>query len=251
MFAALETALAEAIAEHQPDDVNVIRGPTRPPNSTSKSFVGVSLSRIETLTAQSSADSAKGRHEPVYATTRLIFKDPQQASITLPDDKHEDVFELQSPPGKWLRRGDDFYIEERTIHFYRAPQAAVVVLLRGKETGGYRERAPAELFLTMTSWGEGIEQSDAMNATAIRAALLTLSQLDVTETDMGSGFFARLENIRASLRNVTRSVEEIEQKQWFRAIVVVSICGDIVFELVRDESHAKGRIKEIVIKSAQ
>jgi hypothetical protein len=171
-------------------------------------------------------------------------------NFTLPKDTQGEVVELESPPGRLLRQGDQYVLEGNTVRFYRPPaqaDIAVVAFLRGERAHGFLERRRCEISLVTRAWAREHGEADKLLSSALAAALLASSDignLDDSAPD-DSGVRIRLRRPVVTLLGLSRGAEEHEETPFFRAQAEFLIRGELEQLVAVGEPEPESRIREV------
>lgn len=130
--------------------------------------------------------------------------------FTVPDSVTADITDLECPPGRPLRVGDDYSVDGRTVRLMRPPPAGqhnVLVRLRGGPARGFLDRRPCLVTLAVDVWANGPVQLGTTAARALAAVLaasVDLPHLEAAPHD-DLGVRVRLLRPTAAWISTTRS----------------------------------------------
>lgn len=249
MLVAIESYFHDALRPAIPDEVDVATGPSRGPGADATLLVEVFASGLK-LDLPQGEDLAALR-EPAFFTQVQQWKaDGKRVDFVVPESVPGQVVEVESPPGRPLRRGDDYTLDGRTVRLYRPPAAAdvgVVALLRGERATGFLERRRCELTLHTRAWAREAHAADTLLAAALPAALVATSDLGNLDAALPADSSVRLRLLRpvASLVGITRSAELLGDTVFFRAQADFLLRGELEQLVTLGEPEPQGIIREV------
>lgn len=251
MLNGLESHLLEAIAAAEPPDLTIRSGPVFPPDGRSEAEqLAVSVHSLESTQSEHGERGLEGR-EPAFLSQRLVFAaDGQQLDFLLDEATTGRVAEIQAPPGKLARAGDDYQIAGRKIQFYRPPprgEEGVLVWLAGAESQGYRERTPCQADVEVVAWAKESATADRLLEPALAAALASFVDLDLISLHEDEQSDVRLQLLRpvAHFNAVERSAEQIGAARFFRSAAHLRVRGELELTVALGEAAPEGRIAHI------
>jgi hypothetical protein len=206
MLRALERYLQPLIQAALPNGTSVVTGPYLP-SGTGAVVLHAHTLRVAPPPAEADDD------EPGHVVEHVTFPaDGQTRDFALPQDATGELVEVESPPGTLVKSGDAYYLEGRTIRFYRAPAPAATAVrarLRGAEAAGYSRRQRCTVGLDLAVWAETMASADDRLAEVLQAALAALIAVPILETDplAGAGVSLRILSPRVWLTGMRRAVQ--------------------------------------------
>lgn len=171
MIHLLEHQLLDALRKIHPAELDIKTGPVFPPSSTAKQMLAITVSQIESRHPELNEDSEHERTPAHQKQSHTLIANGEELDFTLPDTAVGEVGEIESPAGHLIRRGDDYRVENRMIKFYRAPQADLIVHLRGERAHGYREQQACRIALNIESWEKTANTADTILQYSIATVL--------------------------------------------------------------------------------
>ncbi|NBD08296.1 hypothetical protein [Corallococcus silvisoli] len=251
MLVALESYFHDALRPAVPDAVEISTGPSLGPVAEAESLVEVCVSQLK-LEPLPGLDLAAQREAAYFAQVHRWASDGKKVDFELPAKALGQVAEVESPPGRPLRRGDDYVVDGRTVRFYQPPalaDVAVVVFLRGARSAGFLERRRCELSLVIRAWARQSGAADPLLSAALAAALVASADLgnldDSYASPADSGVRLRLLRPVMSLSGIHRSAETVAETPFFRAEAEFLIRGDLEQLVALGEPEAEGIIREV------
>ncbi|WP_408890275.1 hypothetical protein ACJ2CR_04860 [Myxococcus faecalis] len=237
MLLAIESYFHDALRAAIPETVEVATGPSRGPSVEMEALVEVIASRMK-LTLPEGDDLTALRQPSYFAQVHRWAGNGTRKDFTLPANATGQVVEVESPPGRPLRRGDDYVVEESTLRLYRAPAVAseaVVAYLRGTRAEGFLERRRCELRLSVRAWVKSPGNAAPLLSRALAAALAAsadLGNLEDEDTEAEtSGVRLRLLQPQATLVEVHRTLE---------------LQGDIPYHRAQANFLVRGELEQLV-----
>lgn len=205
MLAAVEAHYANALAAALGQATPVLRGPAPavPAGASAQVLAG------ELALVVPADDLTRDRNAARLFTSHAWDADGAATEFPLPQGSGE-LAEVEAPPGRPRRRGDDVRVEAAALRFYRPPaagQPGVRAMFLGTRAEGFFERRPGELRLVIAVRADTAAGLDAALATALAAALRASAALPTFEGPPAPGVRARLLRAAAALAGVTRRAE--------------------------------------------
>jgi len=161
-----------------------------------------------------SADAVRGARRSVreFQRSQLL---PQggaasdQLDFVIPPELAGDLGEVERSPGVPARPDDDYVIDQRTIHFFRPPQAPVGITLYGRPAQGYVSRRPCQIEVSVRIRAAQAERAEALLRTVVSTLLLAAAELTNLEVVAPAGASVRLRLLAptAALTTVRRYAE--------------------------------------------
>ncbi|WP_223645796.1 hypothetical protein [Corallococcus sp. EGB] len=251
MLVAIESYFHDALRSAVPGSVEISTGPSRGPGAETALLVEVCASHLK-LDPPPGDDLAAQREAAYFAQVHRWSANGKQVDFDLPEQARGRVVDVESPPGRPLRRGDDYVVEGRKVRFYQPPalaDVAVVAFLRGERSAGFLERRRCELSLVIRAWARAAGAADPLLSAALTAALVAsadLGNLDDTEVPPAdSGVRLRLMRPVMSLSGIQRSAETVDDTPFYRAQAEFLIRGDFEQLVALGEPEAEGIIREV------
>jgi hypothetical protein len=248
MLAAVEAYFLAALEPALPKGTPVTAGPSPGPAEAGAALVEIVASRLTLLpvVAEVSSDPRQPAH---LGGLKRFTADGVRADFPLPDDAGGEVVGVESPPGRPLRRGDDYYVEGRVIRLYRAPPAAAAVLvrLRGERARGYAEERPARIDLAVRAWAPELGRADELLGLAVGSALVAAVDLASLDTASPGRPEVRLHLARpvTTLAGMVRSAETVRGATSYRVEAQLGIEGTLELVVALGQAEAGAMIKEV------
>ncbi|MCY1020989.1 hypothetical protein [Pyxidicoccus sp. MSG2] len=249
MLVSVETFFHDALRSALPDDIDVATGPSPGPKADVTQLVEVTAASLK-LALPEGADLTARREPAFHFGVHRWRANGKQVDFVLPEGALGQVVEVESPPGRPLRRGDDYLVEGRTVRFYRPPaqaDVAVVALLRGASAPGFLERSPCDIPLIIRAWSQENGAADALLASALNAALIASSGMGNFDDPASDDSGVRIRLLRPSmvLVGLARGAELLHEKQFFRAQAEFLIRGELEQLVAVGEPEPTGIIREV------
>ncbi len=253
MLGLLEEKLYQTVNNALDDSITVVGGPNPKPKGSVKKMLGVAASDLQTghptardevLTARSGSWLGQ-THKPDASGDETDFKVPESLS--------GEISEVEAPPGHPMASGDDYFIQDRTVHFYRPPpkgSPGVAVYLRGDNAKGYREVYPCQIDIALTAWAQNAEDADDVFVPAFSALLAAFVELPIIRTGPDNiGVSLRLLKPAAVPNSISRTVTDIDGTDFHRVTAVVKVLGDLEVIVALGEAQPESIIESIEYKS--
>lgn len=249
MLVAIESYFHDALRAAVPDTVEVTTGPSRGPGAEALPRVEVSASQLK-LELPQGEDLTAAREAAFFTHVQRWPSDGTRVDFLLPEKLPGQVVEVESPPGRPLRRGDDYTVEGRTVRCYRPPAAAdvgVVAIVRGARAAGFLERRRCEVTLVTRAWGEDAHAADALLAGVLPAALIASGDLGNLDAGFPEDSGVRLRLLRpvVSLVALSRGLEQEGDARAFRAQAEFLVRGELEQLVTLGEPEPEGLIREV------
>ncbi|HWN71315.1 MAG TPA: hypothetical protein VNM90_26940 [Haliangium sp.] len=206
MLRALERYLQPLVQAALPGGTSVVTGPYQP------SGIGAVVLHAHTLRVEPPPAEAEG-DDPGHVVEHVTWPaDGQLRDFALPESVTGELVEVESPPGRLVKAGDAYYLEQRTIRFYRPPAAAspaVRARIRGAEAAGYSRRQRCTLGLELAVWATSMTTADDRLGVILPATLAALIAVPILEADpvAGTGVSLRIMSPRVLLAGMRRAVQ--------------------------------------------
>jgi hypothetical protein len=198
-----------------------------------------------------SDDPTEHRGTVQFGAVHRWSGDGTTRDFLVPDMQARDVAELECPPGRPLRAGDDYAVDGRTIRLMRpAPvgQDNLLVRLRGGPARGYLDKRPCTVTLLAHVWAADAAQLAPLSA-RVHAALLAASA-DVPHLEAAPqddlGVRVRLLRPVAVWTATTRAAVPIGQTLFIRDTLEFKVHGELEQRVVLGQPEPVGVIESIV-----
>ncbi|WP_164013164.1 hypothetical protein [Pyxidicoccus trucidator] len=249
MLVAIESYFHDALLAAVPDTVDVTTGPSRGPGAEATLLVEVFASGLK-LELPQGEDLAAQRETAFFTQVQRWKTDGKRVDFVVPATALGQVVDVESPPGRPLRRGDDYALEERTVRLYRPPASAevgVVAFLRGERAAGFRERRRCEVSLVTRAWGRDAHAADTLLASVLPATLIASSDLGNLDAGLADDSGVRLRLLRPvmSLLGIQRSGEQRGETFFCRAQAEFLLRGELEQLVTMGEPEPEGLIREV------
>lgn len=248
MLYALESKLVAALPEALPEGVQVRAGPSAGPPEEGVQRVEVSASRLEVPDLKE--DAPPGR-EPAHLTHLQHWSaDGEARDFTLPAEVPGEILEVESPPGRLMRLGQDYQLDGTTVRFFSPPAAAadaVVATVRQGRARGFLERRPCQARLTVTSWATDFPRADELLDRALAAVLTRCVELETLEaTHLGaSGVRLRLLEPAVTLVGLERAWHPVGTRLVPSAVATLRLEARLELSVAVGSLPPEGRIQEL------
>jgi hypothetical protein len=249
MLPAVEAHFLSALGSVLPAGTSLTAGPSAGPSAGAVALVEVIASRLSLLPA--AGDERAGARNPAFLVLTHSFpSDGAARDFLVPEDVVGDVVEVESPPGRPLKRGDDYLVEGRGIRFYRPPARADVAVLarvRGERRRGYEQVEPCRIDLAVRVWANERGRADDLAAASLAAVLVAAEDLGNVDGGFTSQPAVRLRLLRAAaaMTALARSVDTLEGALFHRADIELILRGDLEQIVTLGEPALEGVIREV------
>ncbi|WP_141323106.1 hypothetical protein [Myxococcus sp. AB025B] len=252
MLLAIESYFHDVLRAAMPESVEVSAGPSKGPSTDIDAGVEVIATRMR-LALPEGDDLTSLRQPSYFAQVFRWAGDGIRKDFALPANAAGQVVEVESPPGRPLRRGDDYVVEESMLRLYRAPATAseaVVAYLRGSRAAGFLERRRCEVRLSILVWVKtAVGDAAPLMSRALAATLAAsadMGNLEDENTDAEtSGVRLRLLQPQATLVDVQRTLELQDATAYFRAQANFLVCGELEQLVSLGTPESEGIILEV------
>jgi hypothetical protein len=256
MLSVIEDLIVAALRPVLPADLEVVAGAATAP-AAAPGRVAVLVGPLTVQLPDAAADPIEGR-EPAYAFRQQSLAHDAGAgaetgaeagtsAYALPANALPELTEVQSPPGRILRPGDDYGVDGRTIRFRYPPAAAIAVLTRGAPAQGFRDTQPCQVDISLAAWATSIAAADAMAGSMLAAALGVFVRRDVIDlvTADAGGLLLRLLAPLARLASVERGEDTRDTARWPRTTIRLAVRGRLELMLAAEAREPEGVIQSI------
>ena len=240
MLVAAETHFAAALQAALPG-AQIVTGPA--PGLPVGASVHVLASRLSL--APIAADDGDARSPARLFTLHSWPADGVLRRFALPPGAHE-LAEVEAPPGRVQRRGDDYRVDAHELVLQRPPPAPTLrALLLGAPARGFVERRRCELALLVCARDPG--DLDALATAALAAVLRASVELpDLEATPTGPGVRARLRRPGAELLAVTRRAEPLAGGERARCDIELILRGEAELTVAVGTPDPVDRIAQVL-----
>jgi hypothetical protein len=207
MLRALERYLQPLVQAALPDGAGVVTGPYQPAGN------GAVVLHAHTLRVEPPPAEAEG-DEPGHVVEHVTWPaNGQIRDFVLPQAVTGELVEVESPPGILVKARDAYYLEDRTIRFYRAPAAATPAVrarIRGAEAAGYSRRQRCTMGLDLAAWATSITTADDRLGIVLHTTLAALIAVPILEANpvAGTGVSLRIISPRVLLAGLRRAIHD-------------------------------------------
>ena len=231
MLRQLEDLVISPIDAIVPGPVDVVRGPfvPAPPWPPARRVISVFGRAIRTVEPSPSRDD----DGPAFLFSENTWPtDGVADTFTLPGGTDGEIFEVESPPGFAVRRGDDYLLDGDTIRFYRAPAAGapgVIARIQGDPAHGYTRRRPCVMELEIDVYGRNAQQVDTLLGGSTQVALATLTRAPRFTLAAVAGFtvLTRVIEPRSTVVSIERSDVTVGGNQVFVGALRLELEGQL------------------------
>ena len=243
MLAAVEQALLPALRAAFPSATAIQVGPDPKP----KAMIELIASAM-TLVPPPGGEPAGARTGARAFTSKQIAVDGTKVSYSVSEPG--EIREIESPPGRPLRRGDDYLLEGNTIKFYAPPQKPVVVTLFLDPARGYVEKLGCSVELTLSCYGATAAAADELLRRGLPGLLGGGVDLTTIEASLPApGARLRLLAPVLSLAGLSRAPASRADVEMVRATAKLFCHGELETTITLGEPDPQGRIRDIQIGS--
>jgi hypothetical protein len=249
LLALLENRLHGAVSEAVNKAVQVDCGPTLGPASDAEQVVEVAVRELKATIPSSGEEAIARRERARLSRTHTWDASGKQRNFTLPEDVRGEVAEVEAPPGHPVTTGDDYFLEGRTVRFYRPPAKGtpgVSATLHGDPSIGYSESHPCRILANLTVWAKTIKDADEIltrSFNAILAAFVDIGNISSPQDD--SGVSLRLLKPVAVPDSIERSREKIGRSLFYRATAQIAVFGELELTVALGAEKPEAIIEEI------
>lgn len=213
MLSAIELYLSPFVAAAVPAGVEVVRGPflVGPPWAANRRVVSIHATRLDPnevpppKTADRPAFSFQTIAWPIGAGTN---------TFTLPAVLVGDVVEVEAPLGHLATPGDDYYLEDGVIYFFRAPTGPGQVLARVRTAAanGHARRSAATLTLDINAHSRTPATADPLLEAVLQVVLVQLTRAPyfALASVAGINTLVRFCDFRPYIRHLERDLTTYE-----------------------------------------
>ncbi len=245
MLHALEHFLEPAIAAALPNTVTVVTGPYEPAGQ------GAVAIYARTLAAEAPAGDSESDGGAYLLSIHTWPADGVSQDFLIPPAETGELLEVEAPPGKLAAAGSDYFLEDRTIKFYRAPAAgtpAVRARLRGDDAAGWQRRRPCTIELELGVWAGNRDDADARLDIALQVALAQMVAVPVLELDsiIGADVSLRLLSPRVWLSAMKRDLHR--DPALHHASAQLEVRGELDALVARGAPAPIGVIEQVVVE---
>jgi hypothetical protein len=248
MLAAVEAYFLAALTPAQPDQVSRVAGPSVGPSDAGKELIEVWAQQLTLPLADDEVEA--GRSGAFFTTVQQWRGDGTTKDFALPDSAQGQVVEVESPPGRAARLGDDYALDGRTLRFFRAPPAAdpaVVAHLRGDPARGFVEKRSCTIALKTYVWSKSAARTDEL----LRSTLASLLAATVDRVTLSaampadSGARLRLLEPLALVTAIGRDATAIRDVSYVRGAIDLVLRGDLEITVVVGAPLPTGIIRDV------
>lgn len=180
MLHAVQAHFLPALRAALPQSTAVATGPAPEP-VPGDSFPRVVLTATRlALIFKPGDDPQDTRGTAHFTAVHLWSGDGTTRDFTVPQNIPGEIAELECPPGRPLRAGDDYGVDGRTVRLMTAPpigQHNLQARLRGGPARGYVDKRPCIVTLVADVWASGPVQLGTAAARTLAALLAAAADL--------------------------------------------------------------------------
>jgi hypothetical protein len=242
MLRALERYLQPLVQAALPGGTSVVTGPYQPAGS------GAVVLHAHTLRVEPPPADADG-DDPGHVVEHVTWPaDGQIGDFALPGGVTGELVEVESPPGMLVKAGDAYYLEDRTIRFYRAPAAATPAVrarIRGAEAAGYSRRQRCTMGLDLAVWASSMTTADERLGVILQTVLAGLITVPILESDpvAGTGVSLRIMSPRALLTGMRRAMQT--EPSLFHAHAEIELRAELDIMVAHGAPEPVGIIEQV------
>jgi hypothetical protein len=167
-------------------------------------------------------------------------------NFELPPELGAELLDVEAPPGYLATRGDHYFINDRTICFYRPPapgDPGVRTRVQGAAARGYRRRRRCSISFELNAIEPDLADVDAWLETAIQASLIRLLDLPVLTSSAHANVQMRVQVTHSSLESIQR--ELVADISRFRATATFELRGELELIVATGTPEPVGIISSI------
>jgi hypothetical protein len=248
MLHALESFLAAPIVDALSNDISVVRGPYAPAGT------GAVVIHARSLKVAPPPVENEGGGERSYLFERITWSaDGSRLDFEIPAAQTGELVEVESPLGYIAKSGDDYFVEGRTIHFYRPPPAgaqAVRARLRGDDAEGWARRRRCTVVLELAAWANTIVNADNQLQIALQVALAEMVALPILELSPVAGYHVSLRMITPSIWLAGMHRKFHSDASLYKTAARVELRGELDIVVARGEPIPHGIIDDIIHRAS-
>lgn|SRR5512140_2035047 len=253
MLYAIENLLAPAVKAILPETVQVLAGPSR--GAPAKDQERVEIAGSELAVTANAADPFAPRGPASLTAIQRWSADGATADFTLPPSVEGEVLEVECPPGRPARRGEDYVLDGATLRFYRPPaagEAAVVATVRTGAAAGFQERRPCTAQLELIAWGKDVTRADQLLDQALVAVLARCVDLETLVAEhLGSGAVRmRLLKPALLLEGLQRAAIKIGTRRAHQASARLRLHAELELAVVTGAPAPEAKIGRVEYRAA-
>jgi hypothetical protein len=242
MLRALERYLQPLVQAALPGNVTVQTGPYLPAGNGA---VVLTAHTLDVAPPPAEAEGDDPGHVVQYVTWPA---NGQVRDFTLPQAVTGELVEVESPPGRLVKSGDAYYVEGRTIRFYRAPVAAnpaVRARIRGAAAAGYSRRQRCTMGLALGVWATTLTDADDRLNIILQATLGALIAVPILEAGpiASAGVSLRVMSPRVWLKSMRREMHP--DPKLFHAGVELELRAELDLVVGRGAPEPVGIIERV------
>ncbi len=249
MLALLEKKLHAAVSKALGSGTAVKCGPTLGPSPKTEQMVAVAVGEFEALVPSSNADVLAIREKSWITRTYPFEADGAQHNFTLPEDDKGELVEVESPPGHLVSSGDDYFLRDRTLRFYRPPakqNPAVRATLRDGPARGYREAYPTRIRVHLTAWAKSLEDADTAFTKSLNALLAAFVGIgNIRSSQNNDGVVHRLLKPVAVPGSIERSRQALGKSRFYCVTADIKVFGELQLSVSLGAAKADDRIEQV------
>lgn len=254
LLGVLENLLAAPLKTALGSGIDLVIGPVLAPTSLTQPRVVVSAGKLRSLAqVGSNADDGNIERESAWQSRRMVLlaDEGKPNHFTLPANVAvADVAEVGIAPGKVLRAGDDYLLQESAIVLLGTPASAISVMTRGAAAQGYREKTACQIAFGLEVWALDTATCDTLTRDALLLVLATLAEMEQLDLsgDKQLDSSLRLLKLRARTEQIERQAVSVGATAAWRSLSQIAISAELELNLVLGAAVPEGRIKSIEIK---
>lgn len=245
----LEKMLCNTVSEANDAAVPVKCGPIMGPASDAEQMVEVSIPECKTTLPSTKEEALTTRERSWLSTSHTWKTDGETRDFTLPENIKGKVVSVEAPPGHLATRGDDYFLEDHTVRFYRPPKAdnpGVLATLRGEPAQGYQESYPCRLTINLNVWAKTLEMADTLLIKSLKALLAAFVNIENLQSPPDeSGVRLRLLNPVALPDSIKRSQVNQNSTPFYHTAAQVAVLGELELTIALGAEEAEDLIERI------
>jgi hypothetical protein len=249
MLAALEKRLHAAVNDAAQPAVRVACGPTGGPASEDERMVEVSVREFKATIPPDGEAVRANREQAMVCWTQPWNASGKTKNFELPKNPRGEVVDVEAPPGHPVSSGDDYFLQDRTLRFYRPPaegKPGVMATLHGNPAKGYRESHPCCILVNLTVWAKKLDDADSVLNRSLNAILAAFVDIgNIRSLQDKSGVSLLLLKLVAVPGSIERSREKSGRTLFYCTTAGIKVYGELDLSVALGAEDPKSRIEKI------
>lgn len=248
MLSTLESILAAPLEAALSGQAKVLVGPGQALGKTADPAVLLLARRWVSPSPGTPADKMEARGAVFFTQYLGLEAKPEEGpkAFTLPLETQGELAEVHVTPGRLLKAGDDYTLQERTVLCAQTPALPVWAQVRGAQARGYSEKLPWQAELEIYTVAASAEGNDALLKTSLAVVLRVLAERDFVNITLPDApeLTLRLRQPQLVLMETERLENPlITDKKGVRTVSKLLVQATLELGLILGEMEKKPRIK--------